>query len=99
MRPVIAMLALLLALSACTIREETFAPKDEGQSNAFSFGARDMNGPAERDSSSCPGGFARGPTCRPIAAVARTSSATEQVAARLRRFRKCRTPGFEWLAE
>ena len=60
MRPVIAMLALLLALSACTIREETFAPKDEGQSNAFSFGAREMNGPAERDSSSCPGGFARG---------------------------------------
>ena len=61
MRPVIAVLALLLALSACTIREETFAPKDEGQSDGFALGAPgNLNAPAARDSAVCPGGLARG---------------------------------------
>jgi hypothetical protein len=61
MRPIMAVLALLLTLSACTIREETFAPKDDGRSDGFSFQAPgDANAPAEGDRASCPGALARG---------------------------------------
>jgi len=60
MRPIIAGLALLLGLSACTIREETFAPRDDGQGGGLSFGAPgDVNAPAEDDRASCPGPLAR----------------------------------------
>jgi hypothetical protein len=61
MRPIIVALALLSALSACTIREETFAPRDEGADGGFSFQAPgDLNAPVPGETRSCPGGLARG---------------------------------------
>jgi len=48
-------------LSACTIREETFAPRDDESNNGLSLAAPgDLSAPAERDSASCPGGLAQG---------------------------------------
>jgi hypothetical protein len=60
MRPIIIALALMAALSACTIREETFAPRDEANDGISLAAPGDLNAPAERDSGSCPGGFAQG---------------------------------------
>lgn len=61
MRPVIVALALFLTLSACTIREETFAPRHEGSDGGLSLQAPgDLNAPVAGDSRSCPGGFAHG---------------------------------------
>jgi hypothetical protein len=62
MRPVFAVLALLmLTLSACTIREETFAPRDDAGTGGFSLGSStDLGAPASRESRPCPGGLARG---------------------------------------
>jgi hypothetical protein len=62
MRPsVVAALALVFALSACTIREETFAPRDEESNNGLSLAAPgDLNTPAEGDNATCPGGLAQG---------------------------------------
>jgi hypothetical protein len=50
----------LLTLTACTIREESFAPSSEPSSSGLSLNTPDMNTPAAADSRSCPGGFARG---------------------------------------
>jgi hypothetical protein len=53
----------LLLLSACTIREETFSPRDDaGADGGLSYTAPDLNAPApgDDDDRSCPGGFARG---------------------------------------
>ena len=57
----IVLLSLLL-LSACTIREETFRPRDDGDADGrLSYTAPDLNAPsAGDDDSACPGGFARG---------------------------------------
>jgi len=61
MRPIIAALALSLTLSACTIREETFAPRGEALSDRFSFvRSEDVNSPPDVNGASCPGGFAQG---------------------------------------
>jgi len=64
MRPRTAAVILLLTLtlSACTIREESFAPSsDELSSDGITLTpAPDLNAPMEGESSSCPGGFARG---------------------------------------
>ena len=61
MRPIIVALALMFALSACTIREETFAPRGDESSNGLSLAAPDdLNAPAEGDGASCPGGLAQG---------------------------------------
>jgi hypothetical protein len=61
MRPIIVVLALMVTLSGCTIREETFAPRDEAPSDGISLAAPgDLNAPAAHDSGSCPGGLARG---------------------------------------
>jgi hypothetical protein len=62
MRPVLAVLALMvLTLSACTIREETFAPRGEASGGGFSLGpSNDLGAPAASESASCPGGLARG---------------------------------------
>jgi hypothetical protein len=50
----------LLALTACTIREETFAPSDEAPS-ALSLGPANPNIPTGEDAdSACRGNFARG---------------------------------------
>lgn len=59
MRPIVAAVLLTLTLSACTIREETFAPNHETQSG-LSFTPPDLNAPVNGESASCPGGFARG---------------------------------------
>jgi hypothetical protein len=51
----------MFALSACTIREETFAPRDDESSNGLSLAAPgDLNAPVEGDSSSCRGALAQG---------------------------------------
>ena len=62
MRPVLASVAILmLTLSACTIREETFAPRGEASSGGFALGSsNDLGAPAGDESTSCPGGLARG---------------------------------------
>ena len=61
MRPIVIALALMSVLSACTIREETFAPRDDESNNGLSLAAPgDLNAPAEGDSASCPGGLAQG---------------------------------------
>lgn len=62
MRPFVVALALMFALSACTIREETFAPRGDDSSNGLSLAAPDgvVNAPVERGSSSCSGGLAQG---------------------------------------
>ena len=50
----------LLPLAACTIREETFAPRSETPS-ALSFSPANLNNPTGDDiDRGCPGGFARG---------------------------------------
>ena len=53
------MLFSLLLVAACTIREETFSPRDN-RGGGLSFIAPDLNTPAVGDSAACPGGFARG---------------------------------------
>jgi hypothetical protein len=57
----IVLLSLLL-LSACTIREETFSPRDDVDADGrLSYTAPDLNAPApSNDDRGCPGGFARG---------------------------------------
>ena len=61
MRPLIAAFLLPLTLSACTIREESFAPNSDEPSSGLSLTpAPDLNTPVHGESSSCPGGFARG---------------------------------------
>jgi hypothetical protein len=51
----------MFALSACTIREETFAPRDEESNTGLSLAAPgDLNAPPEGHSGSCPGGLAQG---------------------------------------
>ena len=50
----------LLALTACTIREESFAPNDEAP-NGVSFTPVNLNNPNGDDvDRGCPGGFAQG---------------------------------------
>lgn len=60
MRSILA--AILLTLTACTIREESFAPRGgEPFSSGLSLTPRpDLNAPDDRDSSSCGNGFASG---------------------------------------
>ena len=54
------MLLSLLVLTACTIREETFAPSDEAP-NGASFTPANLNNPTGDDvDRGCPGGFAKG---------------------------------------
>jgi hypothetical protein len=54
------LLLCLLPLAACTIREETFAPRDEAP-NGVSFTPPNLNNPTgEDDDRACPGGFAQG---------------------------------------
>ena len=53
------MLFSLLLVAACTIREETFSPRDN-RSGGLPFIAPDLNTPVVGDSGACPGGFARG---------------------------------------
>lgn len=60
MRPIVAAVLLTLTLSACTIREDTFAPTGETQSDGLSFTPLGLNAPSEGESVACPGGFARG---------------------------------------
>jgi hypothetical protein len=62
MRPTTVAAILLLTLSACTIREESFAPTSgEPSSDGLSLAPPpDLNAPVEGEGSSCPGGFARG---------------------------------------
>jgi len=57
----IVLLSLLL-LSACTIREETFSPRDDADANGgLSYTAPDLNAPSVGDDDrACPGGFAQG---------------------------------------
>jgi hypothetical protein len=50
---------LLLVMSACTIREETFSPRDNTD-GGLSFNAPGLSAPDVGDSSACAGGFARG---------------------------------------
>jgi hypothetical protein len=58
MRPIV--LLLLLMLTACTIREETFAHRDETP-NGTSFTPVNLNNPTGNDvDRGCPGGFAQG---------------------------------------
>jgi hypothetical protein len=52
------MLFSLLLMAACTIREETFSPRDNTD-GGLSFNAPELNTPVAGDSSACPGGFAR----------------------------------------
>ena len=61
MRPtMVAILLLISMLAGCTIREESFAPTgDEPSSTGLSVTPTPMPSIPE-DSSSCPGGFARG---------------------------------------
>jgi len=50
----------LLMLTACSIREETFAPRDETP-NGVSFTPANLNNPTGGDvDRGCPGGFAQG---------------------------------------
>ena len=51
--------ALLLVVSACTIRAETFSARDNAD-GGLSFNAPSLNAPDGGDSGACPGGFARG---------------------------------------
>lgn len=61
MRPIVIALALASGLSACAIREETFAPRDDESNNALSLtDPGNLNAPVEGDSASCPGGLAQG---------------------------------------
>ena len=52
------MLFSLLLVAACTIRGETFSPRDS-RGGGVSFNAPDLNAPVVGDSGACPGGFAR----------------------------------------
>jgi hypothetical protein len=52
------MLFTLLLVAACTIREESFSPRDNTD-GALSFNAPYLNAPDVGDSGGCPGGFAR----------------------------------------
>ena len=52
------MLFALLLVAACTIRAETFSPRDD-TNGGLSFTAPDLNAPAVGDRGACPGGFAR----------------------------------------
>ena len=50
----------LLVLTACTIREETFAPRDEAPSG-LSLTPANLNNPTGDDvNRGCPGGYAQG---------------------------------------
>lgn len=60
MRPIVAAVLLTLSLSACTIREDTFAPTGETQSDGIFFTPLGLNAPVNGGSAACPGGFARG---------------------------------------
>lgn len=56
-------LSCLLLLSACRIREETFSPRGDADTDGgMSFSAPDLNAPTAQgdDRSTCPGGFAQG---------------------------------------
>ena len=57
----IALLSLLL-MSACTIREETFRPRNDADADGgLSYTGPGLNAPAAGDDDrTCPGGFARG---------------------------------------
>ncbi len=60
MRPLFAAFLLPLTMSACTIREESFARKSDEPSSGLSLvPAADLNTPVRGERSSCPGGFAR----------------------------------------
>jgi hypothetical protein len=48
----------LLLVAACTIREDSFGPRDNTR-GGLSFNAPDLNAPVVGDSGACPGGFAR----------------------------------------
>jgi len=51
----------LLMLTACTIREETFAPRNDEELNGTSFTPANLNNPTGDDvGRGCPGGFAKG---------------------------------------
>jgi hypothetical protein len=52
------MLFALLLVAACTIRAETFSPRDNTD-GGLAFTAPDLNAPVVGDSGACPGGFAR----------------------------------------
>jgi hypothetical protein len=52
------MLFSLLLVAACTIREDSFSPRDNTD-GGLSFNAPDLNAPDVGDSGACPGGFAR----------------------------------------
>ena len=62
MRTFLAAFLLISMLSACTIREESFAPSNDEPSNTglSVTPTADLNAPVEGQASSCPGGFARG---------------------------------------
>jgi hypothetical protein len=51
--------ALLLVASACTIRAETFSPRDNAD-GGLSFNAPGLSEHDIGDSGACPGGFAGG---------------------------------------
>lgn len=52
------MLFSVLLLAACTVREETFSPRDNTD-GGLSFHAPGLDAPDVSDSGACPGGFAR----------------------------------------
>jgi hypothetical protein len=52
------MLFALLLVAACTIREDSFSPRDNTD-GGLSFNAPELNAPDAGDSGACPGGFAR----------------------------------------
>jgi len=57
---VIVLLPLLLGLSACTIREETFAPGHDDAAADLSLAPGNPNIPLRADGNlTCPGGFAK----------------------------------------
>ena len=52
------MLFALVLVAACTIREDSFSPRDNRE-GGLSLNAPDLNAPVVGDSGACPGGFAR----------------------------------------
>ena len=52
------MLFALLLVATCTIREDSFSPRDN-TGGGLSFDAPDLNAPVVGDSGACPGSFAR----------------------------------------
>ena len=51
----------LLTLTACTIREETFAPRNDEAPSGTSFTPVNLNNPTGDDvDRGCPGGYAQG---------------------------------------